>query len=330
VLLDLPIEQLLVYRPERPEPADFDAFWERTLAAARSHPLDARFKPYEAGLSTLDVFDTTFNGFGGQPIKAWLLLPRDLGSSPFGRGGKLPCVVEYVGYGGGRGRPMDWLLPASSGFAHFVMDLRGQGSSWRSGDTPDPEAAEETGQYPGFATRGISSPETYFYRRLMTDAVRAVEAARAHPAVDPERVAVTGGSQGGGLTLAVAGLVPDLMLALPDVPFMCHWRRAVEITDCDPYHEVVRWCKIHRDQAEAALTTLDYHDGVNFAARSKAPALFSVALMDDICPPSTVFAAYNHYAGPKSIEVYPFNGHEGGESDHTEIKMRRLAEAAQG
>ena len=330
MLLDLPIEQLRVYKPDRSEPADFDAFWDRTLASARSHPLEARFEPHDAGLSTLDVFDAAFNGFGGQLIKAWLLLPRDPGSSPFIESGKLPCVVEYVGYGGGRGRPIDWLLPASSGFAHLVMDLRGQGSSWRSGDTPDAEAAEETGQYPGFATRGISSPETYFYRRLMTDAVRAVEAARVHPAVDGDRVAVTGGSQGGGLTLAVAGLVPNLMLAAPDVPFMCHWRRAIQLTDSDPYHEVVRWCQIHRDQAEQALATLDYHDGVNFAARSKTPALFSVALMDEICPPSTIFAAYNHYAGPKQIEVYPFNGHEGGESDQAEIKMRRLAEAARG
>ena len=34
--------------------------------------------------------------------------------------------------------------------------------------------------------------------------------------------------------------------------------------------------------------------------------------MDDITPASTVFTAFNHYAGPKQIEVYPFNGHDGG------------------
>lgn len=53
-------------------------------------------------------------------------------------------------------------------------------------------------------------------------------------------------------------------------------------------------------------------DGVNFAARASAPALFSAALMDDICPPSTVFAAYNHWSGPKDIRVWPWNRHEGG------------------
>jgi cephalosporin-C deacetylase len=141
-------------------------------------------------------------------------------------------------------------------------------------------------------------------------------------------VAVNGGSQGGGLALAAAGLVPDLLLTLTDVPFMCHWRRATEITDNDPYHEIVRYTKVHRDQAERVFSTLSYFDGLNFAARAKSPALFSVALMDDICPPSTVFAAYNHYAGPKAIEVYPFNGHENGETIQVELKMRRLADAA--
>ena len=54
---------------------------------------------------------------------------------------------------------------------------------------------------------------------------------------------------------------------------------------------------------------------MNFAARAGASALFSAGLMDDVCPPSTIFAAYNHYAGPKQMRVWPFNVHEGGEVD---------------
>jgi Acetyl esterase (deacetylase) len=330
LLFDLPLAELRVYKPEREEPADFDAFWADTLADARRHDLAAVFEPIDAGLATIDVWDVTFAGFGGQPIKGWFLAPSDPGASPFAKNGRLPCVVEYIGYGGGRGRPIDWLLPPSAGHAHLVMDVRGQGSSWRAGDTPDPESGAATGQYPGFVTRGILEPATYYYRRLLTDAVRAVEAARAHPLVDPARVAVNGGSQGGGMALAAAGLVPDLLLTLTDVPFMCHWRRATEITDGDPYHEIVRYVKVHRDQAERVFQTLSYFDGLNFAARAKSPALFSVALMDTVCPPSTVFAAYNHYAGPKEIEVYPFNGHENGETIQVERKMRRLAQAARG
>jgi cephalosporin-C deacetylase len=76
------------------------------------------------------------------------------------------------------------------------------------------------------------------------------------------------------------------------------------------------------------MKTLAYFDGMQFAARAKTRAMFSVALMDLICPPSTVFAAFNHYAGEKQIAVYPFNGHEGGESIHEERKLTLLASLA--
>jgi cephalosporin-C deacetylase len=315
---DLPLDQLKTYKPERSEPADFDLFWKKTLETARAFPLKAGFLPVDSGLKLVEVFDVTFNGYGSQPVKGWLVLPVQ-------RTGKLPCVVEYIGYGGGRGQPCDWLLWASAGYAHFVMDTRGQGSVWQNGDTPDLELEGGDPQVPGFMTRGIRKPETYYYRRVFTDAVRAVEAARSHPAVDPSHLAVTGGSQGGGITLAAAGLIPDLSAAMPDVPFLCAYRRATEITNSDPYNEISRYLLCHRDQVEQVFATLGYFDGLNFAARAGAPALFSTGLMDEICPPSTVFAAYNHYSGKKEIRAWAYNHHEGGGNFQTMEKVKFLA-----
>ena len=156
----------------------------------------------------------------------------------------------------------------------------------------------------------------------MTDGVRAVEAARANKLVDKKRVLLTGGSQGGGIALAVAGLVPDIAVAMPDVPFLCHFRRAVELIDTEPYNEIARFCKNHRNQIDRVFTTLSYFDGMNFAVRARADALFSVALMDTICPPSSVFAAYNHYAGLKDIRIWQFNNHEGGQAFQTVEKLK--------
>ncbi len=314
---DLPLEQLQTYLPARDEPADFDAFWQDTLAEARRFSLDPLFQPVETRLRTVETFDVTFHGYGGQPIKGWLNLPRQ-------RQGALPCVVETIGYGGGRGYPSDWLLYPSAGVGVLVMDTRGQGSSWLHGETADRDPDAGSAQFPGFMTRGILDPHTYYYRRLITDALRAVETARAHPAIDPKRIAVAGASQGGGITLAVSGLEPSLQGAMPEVPFLCHYRRATQITDGYPYKEIALYCKIHRDQIDTVFRTLSYFDGLNFAARAKAPALFSVGLMDDICPPSTVFAAYNHYAGPKQICVYEFNQHEGGGTHHTQQRLKFL------
>jgi cephalosporin-C deacetylase len=117
---------------------------------------------------------------------------------------------------------------------------------------------------------------------------------------------------------------------LPDVPFLCHYRRATEITDAFPYGELVSYCKTHRDEVDQVFATLRYFDGVNFAARASAPALFSVALMDAVCPPSTVFAAYNHYAGGKDISVWPYNGHEGGAAFQRAAQIRFLAKLLTG
>ena len=317
----LPLDQLRAYSPALPEPDGLDAFWAATIAEARAFDWPATFQAVDAGLTEIRTFDVRFAGFGGAPIRAWLQLPAHASADTR----SLPAVVEYVGYGGGRGLPHERILFAAAGYAYLVMDTRGQGSTWSTGDTPDPDSAGGEPAYPGFMTRGVLDPATYYYRRLITDAVRAVDAVRTHPAVDGTRVAVTGGSQGGGLSIAVASLVPDLAAAAPDVPFLCDFPRAITFADAAPYTEIAAYLHVHRDHVERVLHTLAHVDGAILGRRAKAPALFSVALMDRICPPSTVFAAYNAYAGPKEIIEYPFNDHEGGDAFQTARKLPWLA-----
>jgi cephalosporin-C deacetylase len=314
---DLSIEELRAYRPTLSEPADFDEFWTSTIAEARALDWAPRIQRVDSLLSSFDVFDVEFAGHGGDPIKGWFVLPEGEGN--------LPVVVEFNGYGGGRGLPHERLAWAAAGYAYFFMDTRGQGSAHGSGGhTPDPVGSGPAA--PGFMTRGIGDPSSYYYRRVFTDAVRAIDAVRGLDRVDPSRIAVTGGSQGGGIALAVAGLVDDLLAVLPDVPFLCHFERAVGMTERDPYYEVVRYLSVHRELVEQTFRTLSYFDGVSFAKRATAPSIFSVALLDPVCPPSTVFAAHNNYGGESTIEVYPFNEHEGGQAVHWRKQAGWLAD----
>ena len=147
---ELPLAEMRVYSPDLPAPADLDRFWSTTLADARTHDLAATFEPIDSGLTAIETLDVPFAGYGGSPIRAWLHLP-------LARPGPLPAVVEYVGYGGGRGLPHERILWALAGYAHFVMDTRGQGSAWGVGDTPDPDATG-TPAYPGLHDPGHPRP----------------------------------------------------------------------------------------------------------------------------------------------------------------------------
>lgn len=306
-LFDLPLETLREYRPDRVEPSDFDDFWSRTVGDAGppgSVVLDSA--EIASPLHTMSVHDVTFAGFGGDPIKAWYLQPRSMPAWE-----RPACVLHLPGYNSGRGYPHQWLACVAAGLPVFVMDVRGQGGagSDRPGDTGDtgPGSGAEA---PGFLTRGIASPDTFYLRRLYTDAYRAADAAMALAGVSS--VAIVAGSQGAGVGLAVAGLRRDIGLALLDVPSFALFRRATEISGAGSRAEIARYLSTHRESIDDVFATLSYFDTVNFATRASAPARFSVGLMDQVCPPSTVFASYNYYAGPKDIDVWPYNGHEGG------------------
>lgn len=302
---DLPLADLVTFRPDVSEPADFDAFWQRTINETSTHKLDVTSEVVETVYRTVTVRDVAFAGYGGDRIRAWLTVPA-------GASRPLPAVVEFIGYGGGRGLPGQHQHWAASGYAHLLVDTRGQGANQgEGGATADPHGSGPASS--GFTTRGIEDRENYYYRRVFADGVRAVEAARVLPQVDSEFVAVCGGSQGGAIALAVSGLLGDLVASMVDVPFLCHLERAIRIGGRDPIIEITRYLSVHRAAEESVLRTLSAFDGVNFAKRSTAPTLFSVGLMDPTCPPSTVYAAYNHHSSErKQMVVYPYNGHEGG------------------
>jgi cephalosporin-C deacetylase len=312
---DLPFDQLVAFRASTEPPADFDEFWETTLEQSLSAD-DVHFELIDSGLTLVETYDVTWAGYAGAPIRGWLHVPR--GSAP----GTLPGVVQYLGFSTGRGLPHEDTTWAQAGYAQLIMDTRGHGAKLTESHTTDPDpAAGQPGV--GRMTSGIGNRADFAYRRIFVDAVRAIGAIRAHPLVDPKRILVSGKSQGGGIALAAAALVEDEAIgALIDVPFLSCFPRAIGLASLGPYLEVQQYLKVYRDRADQVLETLSYFDAVNFAGRVTVPALFSVALMDPVCPPSTVYAAYNSYAGPKSIKVYPYNEHEGGGAHHVVEQLR--------
>ncbi len=313
---DMPLERLREYRTSTPEPEGLDGWWRQRLERARAQARPAVFTPYEPDVyRPFQVFDVEFSGAGGDPVKAWYIKPSGQESPP--------VVVKFIGYGGGRGAPAEHVLLPSLGYAVLVMDTRGQGGRWTYGATPD--GAGGSGPENSLVmTRGITAPEDYYYTRLFTDAALAVDLALELAAAGGAKVAVSGASQGGGLALAAAALHgPSVSLCHADVPFLCDIQRAITLAPHAPYTEIPEFLAENVALVDTALTTLRYIDCALLARRVTAPTLVCVGLMDDICPPSTVFAAYNEIPAEKDIIVYPYSGHSVPRA-HAEPQLRHL------
>jgi cephalosporin-C deacetylase len=310
--IDMPLEQMRQYKPSLYREGDFDSFWDSTISAAMKQPLNAELIPYDLPARGLEVYAVRFDGFEGGRLAGWYVRPE--------RGGRFPGLCVYHGYSGRGTRPLDLIQFASQGMCVLSMDCRGQ-----NGQSQDAAVSSE-GHQMGWMTQGIRSPQNYYYRYVYSDAVRALELLARREEVDAQRVAVTGGSQGGGLSLAVSALSDRPILSLPDIPFLCDYRRAIAIAPTGPYPEIPNFLKSFPHLYEQTMRTLSYFDCMNLAPRIKCKTVISNCLWDDICPPSTIFAAYNHITAEKRMEIYPFHKHEI-PYEHAELRFRLLGEA---
>jgi len=293
--IDMSLDDLQAYRPALTRQSDFDEYWERTLAESAGAPLDATIEDVDypvAGPTFRRVF---YTGWRDARICGWYITPA--GAGPF------PTVVVYHGYQGNKGTIYTLLPWVAAGYAVVSVDTRGQ-----TGDSSDP-GPHPGGHYKGYMTQGILQPEEYYYRGAFIDCVRALDFVESRPELDADRIALTGISQGGGLTLAVAALDRRPKAAMARVPFLCHYQRALEVSDKMPYWEIAEYCNWHPDREEQVFRTLSYCDNLNLASRITCPTLVTVGLQDLICPPSTVYGTYNQMGCKKEMLVYPYMGH---------------------
>lgn len=298
---DMPLEQLQKYRPALTREPDFDEFWDATLRELGDVPIDATYEEVPYPAKGVRLYQVTYSGFGGANIVGWYAEPLHSAHD-----GLLPGLVLFHGYNwsfqGGVHDVVNWAL---HGYATFAMLCRGQQSSEDNSVSPH-------GHMSGWMTKGILNKETYYYRAVYMDAVRALEILSARTNVDEKRIGVVGGSQGGGLSIAVASLSKIPTAVVAEYPYLAHFRRAIDVVPSGPYLEINEFFRRNGEShiEEAAMRTLSYHDVMNLAPRINAPTLIASGLVDEITPPSTIFAVYNHIQAEKRICVYRYFGHE--------------------
>ncbi len=311
----MPLEKLKEYKPELSKEKDFETFWSKTIAESKEQALNAELIPVDYPIEEAKVFDLYFDGFKNSRIYGRYVLPQNASKD-----NKVPAVVMYHGYNYNNIVISNVLHYTLMGYAVLMLDVRGQNVK-----SPDHNHYENGGAS-GWMTNGILNPENYFYRFAYMDCVRAVEFIKNREEINSDKIAIEGGSQGGGLSLAVGALSSDVKVVLADIPYLCHFRRAIELYDGSPYDEIYHYFKVHdslHKTEDQVYRTLSYFDNMNLASMIKGDVLISVGLEDTVCPPSTAFAAFNHLKTEKEIRVYPEYGH-GGFNQHGEEKIAFL------
>lgn len=302
-LVDMPLEKLLQYEGRNPRPHDVDEYWDKALA--EMHAIDPKIElvPFSLKSNAAECFHLYFTGVGGARVHAKYLRPKNI-SEPH------PAVVMFHGYTGSSGDWQDKLAYVSQGYSVAALDCRGQGG-----------LSEDVGGVKGNTHRGhiirglAEGAEKLLYRSIYLDCAQLAGIMMKMPEVDATRVGATGGSQGGGLTLACAALEPNIKKAAPVFPFLCDYQRVWEMDLASGAYEELKthfraFDPLHENEDEI-WTRLGYIDNQHLAHRIKAEVLMPVGLMDAICPPSTQFAAFNKITSPKNLIIYPDFGHEG-------------------
>ena len=303
-LIDKPLSELPSYTGTNPRPADFDAYWDSSLAELSAIDPKVELRPSTVITSKVaECFDLRFTGVGGARVYAKYLRPR-------GATGKHPAVVCFHGYTGNSGDWVEKLSYVGEGCSVAIMDCRGQGGL--SEDVGGVKGNTMNGQI----IRGLDDPDPkkLLLRSIFLDAAQLAGIVMSFPEVDPARVGALGMSQGGGLTLACAALEPRIKLAAPVFPFLCDYRRVWEMDLAkDAYGELRNHFRsfdpTHERETEV-FTKLGYIDCQFLAPRIKAQVLMFTGLMDAICPPSTQYAAYNKIKSRMDVVIYPDFGHE--------------------
>lgn len=302
-LVDMPLAQLETYQGRNPRPSDFDAFWDTALAEMHSVDPQVELIPKAFPDAFVECFDLWFTGVGGARIYAKYVRPKV-------RTGKIPAICEFHGYSMHSGEWLSKIGWSTLGYAIASLDCRGQ-----AGRSEDRGGVRGT-TLRGHIIRGLDDrPENLYYRAQFLDTAQLARIVMSMDEVDENRVGAMGGSQGGALTLACAALEPNIKRAAPTFPFLCDYRRVWEMDLASgAYEELRTFFRNHdprHEREEEIFTRLGYIDCQHLAPRIKAEVLMGVGLMDQICPPSTQYAAFNKIQSKKRTVIYPDFGHEG-------------------
>ena len=286
-------------RPVIPMPQDFEKFWSKMLKKVRSIPMDVEVTPlpqYDSPTVKVSLVKIVC-GENGRSIYGYLAQPK--------KEGKYPVLFTPPGAGVKKIDPI--LNYAEMGFISLNIEIHGFLPEQSVEEFK--KLNEQYGSYPRF---NIHDPHTYYYKDVYAGCVRAVDYLCSLPQFDGKNVCVTGGSQGGALTIVTAALHPRVTCLAPFYPALSDMNGFL-------HGRAGGWPKFFRDEKtisemegasiEEAVHTLSYYDVVNFAKLIKVPGFYSFGYNDETCSATSIMSVINSVSAPKKIVITPTSGH---------------------
>lgn len=286
------------------KPDDFDAFWDNVWRQAAAIPLEPEAIPDPLRTSAdVEVFQVFYTSLEHVRIAAWYCRPARQ-TEP------TPALLVLPGYQADPPIPKEW---ARLGYSALSVAPRGK---LRSNRQFNPG-------YPNLLTYNIVDRHTYAYRGFYVDAWRGIDFLLSRPDIDPDRIGVTGNSQGGGLTITTAAMRPEVRAAAAGAPYLCGFMDAIALTHTYPYEEINDYLRRYPDSRPLVEETLAYFDGINFADKITCPIIVNIGLQDNVCPPETGYALFRQIrATAKQLYAYDGHGHDAGRVQHNAIVER--------
>jgi cephalosporin-C deacetylase len=295
---DMPLNELKNYMGCTPCPDDFDEFWDKSIEEMQAVNSDIELIPSSFQVPFAECFDLYFTGVGGARVHAKYVRPKNV-SKPH------PAVLSFHGYAWNAGDWFDKLVYASMGYCIAALDCRGQGGLSQDNSSINGPTLR------GHVIRGIDDePEKMLFRQIFLDTAQLAKIVMEFPEVDESYVCTTGQSQGGALSLVCGALEPRIKKIAPVHPYLSDYKRFWYLDTQDEIKEYFRFFDPMHLREDEVFTKLGYIDIQNLMKRIKGTVMLTTGLLDNVCPPSTQFAAYNKITAPKSMLIYHDYAHE--------------------
>ncbi len=280
-----------------PVPDDFDEFWAGQKKKLAAMPMESKLTPVDSGSVAMECFDVQVNCPGGAPVSGYFGRPKDAKPK------SLPIVLWV--HGAGWASSSLGNAKKAEQFNMLSMDINAHGIP--NGNPKSYYVNRSKTDLRGYPLRGRESREKVYFVGMFLRLMRALDFLTAQPQWDGKTLIVSGQSQGGAQALAAAGLDERVTFIASGVPAMCDHAAA-------SVGRVAGWPKIVPNGADGKpdakiLQATRYIDCVNFATRAKADAVMSVGFIDNTCPATTCYAAYNQLRGKKQVINEPKMGH---------------------